>query len=847
MQRKDVPSPKSPKCSGVLKVGRLRDVYDTHGKNYPMNTCFKEIRRGQHTIGSDFIKDSSGDTKMNLKAATLRARELREKGNEAAYTVIKQDLPAYVFAGTLNGNRQVDLFSGLVVLDFDELTLDNIDSSLASLRSHSNVYACWKTLSGERCIALVKVDPVPTEDTFKHAWFAAYQKFRFIGEADPGFRRSGQTATGAWDPDLYVNEMCDHLQWEVDTDGYDNAFPRQEAEDALLSDLPDVYRDALANMEWKENNWGATQLPCIFQEHEHDGWGSRQNGMGVFRHKDGKGWTFNCFKCSEGGKRAYREKVTETAIRLQRFVDYVDSDGKEKQYLEPVPRHIVSEQVTQKLCDSEYTPLRRGAEIGYIEAGIFQPMSSRGMQGILSRTCDLRRYDRGHWKRIHNPPAWLADDVVITQRNVFEELKSICSHPFFDGEKIVYTAGIHDGVFLLNDFDPPIEPPDDPVDMLKELVTDYPLADESDLENTIALILTPFIRQAVDFAPMFFITAPRANLGKSSLADIACFISLGKRPEVRSLPRSKTEIEKSVNAALRYAPEILLFDNIEQGRTLDSGELASIATQPRRAFRRLGVSEENTYENRSTFIYTGSGLSASQELVTRAVEIALEDDGQRAEEKDWALPNIVEEYLPEKYPAYQNAALFMIHTWIREGMPKSEHIHRAGLWAKIVGGILQTNGIGQSFLANHLKMRKRAGADDISENNAWRIAGATLGIDRCEFTAAQIFRIFSYTDTGNSKITSGHNLLGHLWMDMPHTNEHGRRIRLGKYLDSIDGRVFECGFKFIKTEKTNRTGKRLYALQWLGTPEDLVELERNHSLQNPETVEILDPDADVRF
>ena len=56
------------------------------------------------------------------------------------------------------------------------------------------------------------------------------------------------------------------------------------------------------------------------------------------------------------------------------------------------------------------------------------------------------------------------------------------------------------------------------------------------------------------------------------------------------------------------------FDNVDSDKRLDSGILASVVTQPNRAFRILGVSEEMFYENRATIIYTGSNVEVTPEL-----------------------------------------------------------------------------------------------------------------------------------------------------------------------------------------------------------------------------------------
>ena len=798
-----------------IMVGRLNNLRESTSRNYPIEVCFKEIERGNHTVGSN---PNDRDKNVSLRDETLRAREFRMDDNIGAYQVIKEGLPCYVFAGTLNDGRTLDAFSGLVVLDIDEPAIDNIDFTFESLRNHPNVYALYKTLSGEKFVILVKVDPIPNAETFKYAWFAAKNKFAWTGKADPAFSRPNQTATGAWDANIYVNHESEPLTWEIDKEAYTKAFPNNDSEDNLLSQLPEPVRLVLDDLEWKDDGWATKHLPCCLlpegEIHENDGDDSRSNAMGIMRHQDGKGYTLNCFKCKANGRphtKKYRETLKKSLtyespvkdfIRMHRFIDYLDDDGKPKKYLEPVPRHIISETVTDTLIENESHIYRRGNTVGMVKDNKFQTLHAPEMQGVISKNCDLRRYTNGNWTAIDNPPKWIAEDVILNRNMSFDAIDCIVSHPFFDGEKIVYDKGTYDGVYLDDDFDVvhvDDATPDDDVDILKNLFQDYPLCNGQDLANLIALAITPFIRQSIDVSPFFFITAPRENLGKSTVGEIACYISLGKRPVVESLKSSTTEIEKSIDATLSGAPEIVFYDNANPDRQIDCGMLASVATQPYRRARRFGKNDETLeYSNKATFVYTGSNITSTRELVTRSVGIALEDWGESLENKNWTLPNILQEHLPKHFQKYQNAILRMIQRWIDVDMPKSNHTHRANIWASIIGGILDIHGLGHLFLGNTDKMKQVAGKDAIEESAAIRIMGATLGNKREAFTTQDVFKILSYTDAYFNHKSMGHNLLGSvISKGKSEGNQHSRLIRLGNYFRKHDGRKFQCGFKLV--------------------------------------------------
>ena len=74
-----------------------------------------------------------------------------------------------------------------------------------------------------------------------------------------------------------------------------------------IDEIPIEYQKAISGLSFKATGWSTRMLPCLFAYHEHDGWNSTENAMGVFRHTDGNGYTFRCFKCDPpNNKRTFR-------------------------------------------------------------------------------------------------------------------------------------------------------------------------------------------------------------------------------------------------------------------------------------------------------------------------------------------------------------------------------------------------------------------------------------------------------------------------------------------------------------------------------------------------------------
>ena len=89
--------------------------------------------------------------------------------------------------------------------------------------------------------------------------------------------------------------------------------------------------------------------------------------------------------------------------------------------------------------------------------------------------------------------------------------------------------------------------------------------------------------------------------------------------------RRKSKKRSPLHCEVPQSP--LFSTTLTTAKPLDCATLASVVTQPNRAFRILGYSEEMFYENRATILYTGSNVEVTPELAKRLVAIRLADTG----------------------------------------------------------------------------------------------------------------------------------------------------------------------------------------------------------------------------
>ena len=310
-------------------VSRLPSHYDRRYTTYPLKVILKEIQSGNVTIPNtaDHITDKT------LRGVTKEARRvlaLNNPASEAAYQEIKRSMPAISPAGIFDSEGYIQEFSGLAYLDYD--TLSDSAFALAVAAKNPHTLAAFRSLRGNRIKVLTHLTPNASDtglplnaETHKHAWFTAVLAYEEIGLPDPNGGKPTALSALVHDPDLYVNWNAIPLPWSVDEDALNDYFPNSESETEIsaLSELPPEYHDAIREMEWKEDSWGKTQLPCPFLYHEHDGWGLRTNGTTVRKDSDND-YTLHCFKCPK--TRRYREspKISTWAEHQTRMLDIIE-------------------------------------------------------------------------------------------------------------------------------------------------------------------------------------------------------------------------------------------------------------------------------------------------------------------------------------------------------------------------------------------------------------------------------------------------------------------------------------------------------------------------------------------
>ena len=158
-----------------------------------------------------------------------------------------------------------------------------------------------------------------------------------------------------------------------------------------------------------------------------------------------------------------------------------------------------------------------------------------------------------------------------------------------------------------------------------------------------------------------------------------------------------TELEKRLCANVREArSSIFFFDNARA--KVESAVIEQNALAPICSFRVLGLSENVTRRNTYLWVVTANRTSATEDLISRAVPVRLRYDGD-TKKRAFQVDDLIG-YVRTRRADILGELAGLVISWKQQGMPLGTQRHRCSRWAKVIGGILDTAGLGSLFLSD---------------------------------------------------------------------------------------------------------------------------------------------------
>ena len=273
----------------------------------------------------------------------------------------------------------------------------------------------------------------------------------------------------------------------------------------------------------------------------------------------------------------------------------------------------------------------------------------------------------GAWK--HVPPL-----TGVVEAPTLRMDGSVLDRPGYDAASGIYFAGRQ----LVGYVAPPENPTRDDarkaLDLLWDMVSDFPAVGFEDRASMIAGILTVLLRRSLPSAPMLAITAPMPGTGKSKLADVIALIATGRQAPVLSIGEDQAEGEKRLAAALLSGDAIVNLDNIE--RPLFGDLLCQVLSQPAVHLRPLGGSVQVTIVSNSAFLATGNNLDIRGDLKRRIVLVRMDAKMERPEQRKFA--HDIVDIVRERRGELITACLIIVRAYITAGYPSIEAVPFGG-------------------------------------------------------------------------------------------------------------------------------------------------------------------------
>lgn len=257
--------------------------------------------------------------------------------------------------------------------------------------------------------------------------------------------------------------------------------------------------------------------------------------------------------------------------------------------------------------------------------------------------------------------------VGIIQAPTLREDGSILEKPGYDEE-----TGLFFNPGKTNFLPIPVSPSkDDAIDALNivvDILKDFPFENNESRSVSISAILTGLIRKSIRTAPLHGYTSPKMGTGKSLLADIVGLIATGQTNTVIPHAENEAEEKKRLLAVLSEGDPIICFDNIE--RPFGSPSLCSVLTQENFKDRLLGVNRSLSVPTNSTFLATGNNLTFIGDISTRAILCRLDPQCEKPEERFFETD--LKKYIPENRGKLVQACLTILRAYHIAGRPKQK-------------------------------------------------------------------------------------------------------------------------------------------------------------------------------
>lgn len=355
--------------------------------------------------------------------------------------------------------------------------------------------------------------------------------------------------------------------------------------------------------------------------------------------------------------------------------------------------------ISRRQDDGTMSPVDRGSFHDLVQATAMTVSENEGAQGTTESfswpdagTMSATMSRAGHFaplERISHAPFVRPDGSIVVEPGYDEATRTLL---------------IPDEVFA------GIEVPENPTTeevaaarrlLLEDWLGDFPVDEDADRANLMALLVTPAIRGLCPKVPLAVIDGLQMGVGKNLLVDSLLTVYTGEAARPMNWVSEPEELRKQITSAFRTGVEFFVFD---EAHTLEGAPLAQALTAETWQDRILGVSTMAEFPNRVTWISMGNQVQVKGDITRRVYRIALRP--KYANPQDRKSTSFRHPDLGSWTRAHRRelmlAILTIVRAWFGAGQPHPERGVSFGsfeVWEKITGGIVEAAGL-PGFLDN---------------------------------------------------------------------------------------------------------------------------------------------------
>lgn len=310
-----------------------------------------------------------------------------------------------------------------------------------------------------------------------------------------------------------------------------------------------------------------------------------------------------------------------------------------------------------------------------------EAVTEQSLAMLLSASCSWEKFDgrADDWRRCDVPSSVVSGVLKNQTVNNLPVLNGLVRQPYLrrgDGA-LIMEAGYDANTGIYAAFDPaeyklPLLTKENALSALRrlqQLLVEFEFDGNADRATACCAMLTASVRNYLDVAPGFNITASSPGSGKSYLASVITPFSGPGDARNISYPATSEEATKVVLSLALEQPAAVCFDDMTTD-WLPHGAMNRMLTSGSITERVLGSSRVVTAKTASFIMGTGNNIRPIRDMARRVASIYLLPKTENAAMRDYA--GRPAEEVKQHRGAYVSDALTIIAAWKAAGSPKAD-------------------------------------------------------------------------------------------------------------------------------------------------------------------------------